>query len=170
MSELITDPSRLAELREMNNYHGQPDRCETCGSAKRAPGLCCIVCGAPNPPITPIMQPDLHREIAILLNKYSAENGSNTPDFILAKYLADCLAAFDKAVTAREKWYGPALGSKPAPVAHGWITNSPTAQGERCCNPPPATVEAAIRQFEAAGGTVKVVPPRSPLSPGSVAD
>jgi hypothetical protein len=36
----------------------------------------------------------------------SAENGSNTPDFILAQYLTSCLAAFDEAVNAREKWYG----------------------------------------------------------------
>lgn len=40
------------------------------------------------------------------INQHSMENGSNTPDFILAKYLADCLAAFDKATNARERWYG----------------------------------------------------------------
>ena len=41
-----------------------------------------------------------------LLNKYSMENGSGTPDFILARYLADALKAFDNAIEAREKWYG----------------------------------------------------------------
>lgn len=40
------------------------------------------------------------------INNVSAENGSNTPDFILAEYLLDCLAAFDKASRARERWYG----------------------------------------------------------------
>lgn len=45
-------------------------------------------------------------EISNLLNKYSAENGSDTPDFILAEYLMGCLAAYDKAVQTREKWYG----------------------------------------------------------------
>ena len=40
-----------------------------------------------------------------LINKYSRENGSNTPDFILAEYLCDCLAFFDKAVRRREQWY-----------------------------------------------------------------
>ena len=40
-----------------------------------------------------------------LINKYSEENGSNTPDFILAKYMYECLENFNTAVSAREKWY-----------------------------------------------------------------
>lgn len=45
-------------------------------------------------------------EIEKLINRNSMENGSNTPDFILADYLNDCLSAFDTAVNAREAWYG----------------------------------------------------------------
>ena len=45
-------------------------------------------------------------ELEKLINRESRENGSNTPDFILAEYLAQCLAAFDLAVQAREQWYG----------------------------------------------------------------
>lgn len=41
-----------------------------------------------------------------LINKYSKENESNTPDFILAEYLVDCLNTFDKVSKAREHWYG----------------------------------------------------------------
>ena len=48
----------------------------------------------------------LHAELTALLNRHSLESGSNTPDFILASYLMDCMAAFDKSVTARERWYG----------------------------------------------------------------
>lgn len=40
------------------------------------------------------------------INCHSMENGSNTPDFVLAQYLADCLAAFDKAVQHREAYFG----------------------------------------------------------------
>jgi hypothetical protein len=47
----------------------------------------------------------LRQEIERAINRHSAENGSNTPDFILAEYLTDCLAAFDKAVAARETFY-----------------------------------------------------------------
>lgn len=52
------------------------------------------------------MGPDLRNELSQLLNKHCAENGSNTPDFILAQYLHRCLAAFDEAVQARSRWYG----------------------------------------------------------------
>ena len=51
----------------------------------------------------------LRDEIETAINRNSAENGSNTPDFILAEYLTDCLAAFDKASRAREKWFGKEL-------------------------------------------------------------
>ena len=45
-------------------------------------------------------------DLEVLINKNSKEKGSDTPDFILADYLADCLDAFDKAVTRRDEWYG----------------------------------------------------------------
>lgn len=48
------------------------------------------------------------KEIEAAINRNSMENGSDTPDFILANYLADCLHAFDSAVLHREKWYGRA--------------------------------------------------------------
>ena len=48
----------------------------------------------------------LRKEIETAINRNSAENGSDTPDFILAEYLTDCLAAYDKAVSTREAWYG----------------------------------------------------------------
>jgi hypothetical protein len=34
------------------------------------------------------------------------ENGSDTPDFILAEYLTGCLDTWNKSVKHREKWYG----------------------------------------------------------------
>lgn len=46
------------------------------------------------------------RDLKGLLNSYSMENGSNTPDGILADYLLACLDAFDKAVNTRHKWFG----------------------------------------------------------------
>jgi hypothetical protein len=47
-----------------------------------------------------------------LINRFSEENGSNTPDFILAQYLNTCLGAFNIATRQREKWYG----REPVPV------------------------------------------------------
>lgn len=48
----------------------------------------------------------LQTEIQHAINRASAENGSNTPDFILAEYLTDCLAAYERTLAAREKWHG----------------------------------------------------------------
>ena len=51
-------------------------------------------------------QSTFEQELETILNRYSMENGSNTPDFILAQYLHGCLMSFNIAVTLREKWYG----------------------------------------------------------------
>lgn len=48
-------------------------------------------------------------ELTDVINRYSKENGSNTPDFILAEYLTACLEAFNSCSKAREKWYGKEL-------------------------------------------------------------
>jgi hypothetical protein len=53
----------------------------------------------------------LKDDIAKLLNIVSAENASDTPDFILGEYLVGCLDAFDRAVKRREEWYGRPCGS-----------------------------------------------------------
>lgn len=45
-------------------------------------------------------------ELQFLINKNSKENDSNTPDYILAMYLNDCLNAFNVATQLREAWYG----------------------------------------------------------------
>ena len=48
---------------------------------------------------------ELRDELSSLINKYYEENESNTPDFILAQYLLDCLDAFNVGVNARTEWY-----------------------------------------------------------------
>jgi hypothetical protein len=62
----------------------------------------------------------LRDDIGNAINASSAENGSNTPDFVLAEYLTDCLAAFDKASRERERWYGKALSINPDDAP--WVT------------------------------------------------
>lgn len=51
---------------------------------------------------------DFQKELERLINKYSMENGSNTPDFILAEYLRSCLTVFNSTVLSRDTWYGRA--------------------------------------------------------------
>jgi hypothetical protein len=59
---------------------------------------------------------ELRKQIERAINTASAENGSNTPDFILARFLTDCLAAFDRATNAREKWCGRSEAVQSTPI------------------------------------------------------
>lgn len=52
---------------------------------------------------------DFKTELTSALNRARAENRSNTPDFILARYLIGCLNAFDVAVNERTAWYDPRI-------------------------------------------------------------
>ena len=58
---------------------------------------------------------DLKGRIREAINCASAENGSDTPDVILAEYLTDCLSAFDKATTARTRYVAPTTDGTPVP-------------------------------------------------------
>jgi len=49
---------------------------------------------------------NFEKELQDLLNRHSKENESNTPDFILASFLVDCLDAYTSASSRRESWYG----------------------------------------------------------------
>lgn len=46
------------------------------------------------------------KELEALLNRFSKENVSNTPDFILAAYIENCLIAWSVGIQQREAWYG----------------------------------------------------------------
>lgn len=58
------------------------------------------------------MASEFVKELEALINKYSLENSSNAPDFLLAAFLVGCLAQFNRAVNRREIWYG-----RKAPLA-----------------------------------------------------
>lgn len=51
-----------------------------------------------------VSQESLRMDIERAINCHSADGSSDTPDHILATYLMDCLAAFDKATLARKKY------------------------------------------------------------------
>lgn len=53
---------------------------------------------------------EFEEELCTLINKYSKENGSDTPDWILTEYLINCLDVFDMTVNQRETWYGRTCG------------------------------------------------------------
>ena len=49
---------------------------------------------------------DFKHDLTKLINVYSLEAGSNTPDFIIAEYLTNALLEFDYAMRSRDNWYG----------------------------------------------------------------
>ncbi len=67
-------------------------------------------------------RPPLIVELTDLLNSYSREGESGTPDFILANFLMRSLEAFEAGVNRREAWYGRGPG---ADNAEGTITDAP---------------------------------------------
>lgn len=48
----------------------------------------------------------LLEEIEELINTHSRDQVSNTPDFILAEYLMECLKTFEMITQKRERWFG----------------------------------------------------------------
>jgi hypothetical protein len=49
---------------------------------------------------------EFEKELRAVINRHSAENFSNTPDFVLANFLLRCLDAWTAAVRARDSWFG----------------------------------------------------------------
>lgn len=46
------------------------------------------------------------KDLEIIINQNSMENGSNTPDYILADYLYECLENFNKTSNKRDSFVG----------------------------------------------------------------
>ncbi len=70
------------------------------------------------------------------INRHCMENGSDTPDFMLADYLVGCLELFDKTIAAREKWYGRKPGLL-ANIAESKEEIDPPSNPEVDLNAPP---------------------------------
>lgn len=47
---------------------------------------------------------EFQRELELLINKLGLEEGSNTPDFVLAEYLTEQLRTYDFITTKKEMW------------------------------------------------------------------
>lgn len=52
------------------------------------------------------MAKNLKKEIATVLNRACRENKSHTPDFILAKFLINCLKSGENLIFERAEYYG----------------------------------------------------------------
>ena len=92
----------------------------------------------------------LRRALAAAINSHSAENGSDTPDFMLADYLVECLRALDATINRRAAWHGEGAALAAAPAA-------PAQQSTDCCD----TLKAA---FDAVGYPYKDQPGKEKVS------
>lgn len=105
-------------------------------------------------------------DLAKVINGHSMENGSNTPDFILADLLSEVLHAFNRAANARATWYGrtdaPGQGTQlpgSDPVAATGMassrlpvaSNDSTEASSESAEPSPAAADAmrTIRDLNA---------------------
>lgn len=84
-------------------YTGQPSRAD---SYRDVAGRVVAGCG-----IDTAQEPIFIKELQSLINRYSLENGSDTPDFVLAGYLLACLTAFNNATRQRDNYYNPAIAT-----------------------------------------------------------
>lgn len=93
----------LTWCEAVNPHHlpGELSRCPACGPKSRLPE-------------GKAMRDELNfrRELAALINRYSRENNSDTPDYILAKFAALALHAFEQAMIARDDWKALSGGEK----------------------------------------------------------
>lgn len=60
------------------------------------------------------MKSEFQKDLELLLNRHSMENGSNTPDWLLAIYLCNCLKNYQDTVYSRQTWF---VNSQPWPIA-----------------------------------------------------
>lgn len=56
-------------------------------------------------PMTSV-RPGFKKELEILINRYSKEADSHTPDYILAEYMNNSMNNFHRATKLRDNWYG----------------------------------------------------------------
>lgn len=49
-------------------------------------------------------EPTFESELESLLNRYSKDARTNTPDCVLANYISACLTAYADAVDKRDRW------------------------------------------------------------------
>ena len=52
------------------------------------------------------MESEFRKDLEHIINYHSMENGSDTPDYLLAEYLTAQLNLWDQYVTRREQWHG----------------------------------------------------------------
>lgn len=56
-----------------------------------------------------VKESTFEHNLSRLINEHSLEKESNTPDFILAQYMSDCLETFNQTMRNRSAWYSQSV-------------------------------------------------------------
>lgn len=107
---------------------------------------------------------EFRKEIEEAINRCSMENASNTPDFVLAKFLCACLEAFDAGARERETWYG--RSDRPGSARPPLISDEERARRQPL---PPGVLLDAQRSSSVATGRLIAATPvvtATPEQPG----
>jgi len=86
------------------------------------------------------MESQFQKDLAALINEYYKENDSDTPDFILARYLNAVLENFNAAILDREQWYGREKHVEDFPTEEQlplFFDSDPIIDYDSTGNPPP---------------------------------
>lgn len=95
-----------------------------------------------------------NEDFASVINEHGLENGSNTPDFLLARFLEMCIRAWDRATNDRDNWYlGHVMGSENYDAAQARVREL-EAEVERLRED--ATLGADLRRVLESGFEVEV--------------
>lgn len=100
---ILTTTERLVILREdVNGSSMEPDK--MLQLVEKVADK--IYENVPPVPEGEVEEKDFQKELSALINRHSQENESNTPDFLLAKFMHESLLAANTLVNRREDWYG----------------------------------------------------------------
>ncbi len=107
----LVQAAEILESRELDIGHREIWDSTACGALQDARTCGWCISPKPLPKPRPLDQPpgSFSEDLERLINKHCMENGSNTPDYVLASYLQSCLDTWNKHVLIRDKWHGVQL-------------------------------------------------------------
>lgn len=76
-----------------------------------------MVTASPDPADGREQDRTLAQDLSAVLNQHGIERiVGNTPDWILAEYLIDCLSSLSGAIAKRDRWYG--MAPRPGAITY----------------------------------------------------
>lgn len=171
-AHLAADPAKASGNDDLGMSQNGPET-----NKPESPDGCLAAIEAPAPGVETKSPPqpelrgrdELKRDLAAVLNRHSAENHSNTPDFILAEAVLGALDVMGHAMNERDRWYGVKLSPGVSAEARTAMTVAADSRAEpafkKCHACDGARIVAGPNEYETAtcrecfDGHVPATPP-----------